>query len=160
MKYRIIVIAWSVVFVIMAVIFMFSSQPSKQSDKVSTGVTEIIVNTLPETRNLPDKDKNVLIAKSNEYVRKYAHVALYFILGLAITYALSVSIDYKNPLYLCIVAFMICLIYSVTDELHQLFVPGRGCQASDVLIDSGGAMVGCAVIAVIKRFKCKAHLIL
>lgn len=37
---------------------------------------------------------------------------------------------------------MICTGYAVRDEIHQLFVPGRGAQVRDVLIVSGGAVVG------------------
>ena len=29
-----------------------------------------------------------------------------------------------------------------SDEFHQLFVPGRGAQVKDVLIDTAGAIVG------------------
>ena len=36
----------------------------------------------------------------------------------------------------------ICLFYAVTDEYHQMFIPGRGSSVSDVLIDFGGALVG------------------
>ena len=29
-------------------------------------------------------------------------------------------------------------LYAVSDELHQLFVPGRSCELMDMLIDSSG----------------------
>ena len=38
--------------------------------------------------------------------------------------------------------FMICVIYAVSDEVHQAFVPGRGPALKDVLIDSAGAFTG------------------
>lgn len=31
--------------------------------------------------------------------------------------------------------------YAISDEVHQLFVPGRGRQVKDVIIDSAGAGV-------------------
>jgi len=33
---------------------------------------------------------------------------------------------------------LISLIYAMTDEIHQIFVPGRSCSLSDFLIDSCG----------------------
>ena len=34
------------------------------------------------------------------------------------------------------------MLYACSDELHQLFVPGRFCAFKDVMIDSSGAFVG------------------
>ena len=36
----------------------------------------------------------------------------------------------------------IAALYAVTDEFHQLFVPGRSGQFSDVVLDSAGALAG------------------
>ncbi len=38
------------------------------------------------------------------------------------------------------VAIIIALVYGVSDEIHQLFVPGRACSFSDFLIDSAGIL--------------------
>ena len=37
---------------------------------------------------------------------------------------------------------MFCSLYAISDEVHQLFVPGRGAQVKDVFIDIAGAAVG------------------
>ena len=39
-------------------------------------------------------------------------------------------------------SLLVCVLYAISDELHQLFVSGRGAQVKDVLIDSAGATVG------------------
>ena len=44
----------------------------------------------------------------------------------------------------------IATAYAATDEIHQLFVPERSGQISDVMIDSAGALAGVAVLAVIR----------
>lgn len=36
----------------------------------------------------------------------------------------------------------ICLLYAVTDEFHQSFVPGRTSLASDIIVDFAGASIG------------------
>jgi len=38
------------------------------------------------------------------------------------------------------IAIIIALVYGVSDEIHQLFVPGRACSFSDFLIDSAGIL--------------------
>jgi len=38
-------------------------------------------------------------------------------------------------------ALLICILYAVSDEVHQLFIPGRGGQFKDVIIDSAGVLV-------------------
>lgn len=48
-------------------------------------------------------------------------------------------------------SLVFCILYAISDELHQLFVPGRGAQVKDVVIDSSGAVVGIGVyVAAIK----------
>jgi VanZ family protein len=42
-----------------------------------------------------------------------------------------------------------CVLYAVSDEVHQLFVPGRGAQVTDVLIDNAGAFVGIGIYEVL-----------
>jgi VanZ family protein len=38
--------------------------------------------------------------------------------------------------------FFTGVLYAVSDEIHQLFVPGRAGQIRDVLIDACGVFVG------------------
>ena len=45
-----------------------------------------------------------------------------------------------NNLYL--ISIILCIIYATSDEIHQLFVPGRACQLRDILIDSIGSITG------------------
>ena len=39
-------------------------------------------------------------------------------------------------------ALTISLLYAISDEIHQLFVPGRAGQIRDVLIDFSGSLTG------------------
>lgn len=45
--------------------------------------------------------------------------------------------------------WIIAALYAASDEIHQLFVPGRSGQLSDVILDSAGALAGVAAFAVI-----------
>lgn len=71
-------------------------------------------------------------------IRKLAHFTEYLILGF-----LTINMLNKNDIskkYL--ISILICLIYATSDEIHQLFVPGRACQLRDILIDSIGSITG------------------
>ncbi|MBI1974847.1 MAG: VanZ family protein, partial [Parcubacteria group bacterium] len=39
------------------------------------------------------------------------------------------------------VAFWVAVIYAITDEIHQIFVPGREATIRDFLIDALGAFL-------------------
>ena len=41
-----------------------------------------------------------------------------------------------------IVSLLICIIYALTDEIHQLFIVNRSCELRDVLIDMIGVLIG------------------
>jgi len=39
-------------------------------------------------------------------------------------------------------SFLFCILYALSDEFHQVFVPGRDPKLSDVLVDSAGTGLG------------------
>lgn len=47
----------------------------------------------------------------------------------------------------CLVGMMIAIVYGISDESHQYFIPGRHCSLSDVVADSGGAILAYSVAA-------------
>ena len=80
-------------------------------------------------------------------IRKLAHFTLYFILGF-IASGLFVTIKNRGMLLKSAVSWGVCVLYAVSDEIHQYFVPGRACAAFDVFIDSLGAGLAVALFAV------------
>ena len=58
-----------------------------------------------------------------------------------------------NKKYL--LAFLICVIYAISDEIHQLFVPGRAGQVRDVLIDSAGSLLGIIIVMAFEKLLIK-----
>ncbi len=49
------------------------------------------------------------------------------------------------------IAIIIAMVYGVSDEIHQLFVPGRACSFSDFLIDSAGILFA-TILYLLLRF--------
>ena len=48
-----------------------------------------------------------------------------------------------------ILSFLFSVIYALSDEFHQTFVPGRDGNIVDVLIDSSGALVGILLSSIV-----------
>ncbi|WP_427338140.1 VanZ family protein [Caloranaerobacter sp. DY30410] len=93
-----------------------------------------------------------LVLKFNHIVRKFAHFGIYFVLGLLVTNAFVRSGVKGFKAFIFSLAF--CILYAVIDEIHQLFVPGRCAQVTDVLIDSVGAFGGIGmyeVLGIVRR---------
>ena len=109
----------------MVLIFCFSHQPAEQSAELSNG----LVSKLIEIFHLPFTD---------HFVRKSAHYSEYALLGILTANAMRLYLS-KNSSW---AALAVCSFYSVTDEFHQLFIPGRSCQFSDMLLDTAGSAVG------------------
>jgi VanZ family protein len=45
----------------------------------------------------------------------------------------------------CLLGVVVSIIYGITDEIHQYFVPGRHCSLYDVFSDTVGAMLAYGV---------------
>jgi len=78
--------------------------------------------------------------KLNLIIRKNAHAFEYCLLGVVVSNILFLlGVKGKNALT---TIMFICLLFAVTDEFHQRFVPGRASLVSDVLIDFAGSLIG------------------
>ena len=123
----------------MILIFSFSSDnadvSTKKSDSVIIRTCEVFLG-----RSLTNKEKEKYVDSLVFIVRKGAHFTIYLILGLLI-------MSYFKEIYLVsnkglLISIIICFLYACSDEIHQLFVPGRSGEIRDVLIDTTGGMVG------------------
>jgi VanZ family protein len=71
-------------------------------------------------------------------VKKGGHALGYGLLGLSYLRGLKGDSDMLDRRWFYLAWGMACL-YSVTDEFHQSFVPGRNPAVTDVMIDAIGA---------------------
>ncbi len=85
-------------------------------------------------------------ARPSAFESTLAHLALYGALALLLSWALATAGGGRSgPAWaLATVVFGLTVLYGVTDELHQAFVPGRQASQSDLAIDAAGAGLGIA----------------
>ena len=79
------------------------------------------------------------IAYAGKLIRKSAHFIAYLVLGFLVSHAMKSEV---HPAKWGGASLLLCAAYAISDEFHQLFVPGRGPMLKDVLIDGLGAAIG------------------
>ncbi len=134
----------------MAVIFSFSARPAEQSTGDSRWAGHMIGQLfVPGFGDWSDKEQEAFAEKVDYPVRKTAHAMEYAVLGLltAGAYIRRGTSIRKGIL----VPWGIAALYAASDEFHQLFVPGRSGQVSDVVLDSAGVLAGVLLLAGIRR---------
>jgi len=72
---------------------------------------------------------------------KLAHGFMYALLAAASLYSLSDNFKSSKPLHAGLLTVLFCLLYGMTDEYHQSFIPGREASIGDLAADSAGAAV-------------------
>lgn len=133
------IISFIVLILWMIVIFSFSSADANKS----TGTSDKVITTMIEIKDkitnneTPNNEKEIIVKNSSFYIRKIAHITEYLILGFLI-FNLLKQYSVTNIYY----AIGLSILYSCTDEFHQLFISGRSGSIRDVLIDSIGILIG------------------
>ncbi len=122
----------------LVVIFFLSSEGHDASSGRSDAVVEV-VRTLGATGAT-----DVLTF----LVRKSAHITAYFILGLLTVNVLRLYTLRIRSIVMIASAFV--LLYAVSDEFHQRFVPGRSSEVRDVMIDTTAGVVGVGIYALVE----------
>ena len=148
------------VIVIAAMIFLFSAQPAVESSELSAGLTRwILERMVPGFTGMTKAEQAGLVKMWGNALRKVAHFAEYAALGGALMAFIKLRMAPWSRRKAALAAWLGATLYAVTDELHQLFVSGRGPQFEDVCLDSLGALIGvllaAAVFAGVRRFRKK-----
>ncbi len=112
---------------VMAAIFCLSSQSGEESAETSGFVIGFLDLFFKST-------------VAQDFIRTLAHFTEYAVLG-SLMYNVIYSFNVKlTPL----VSIAFSLIYALSDEIHQYFVPERAFQLSDLAVDFGGIILGTA----------------
>ena len=132
------ILSWIAFLFWMFLIFFFSSQGGDDSAELSGGILEFINQILPFSLSL-------------HVIRKIAHFTEFFILGVLAFNLLRYYFQIDKKLFLKVAIF--CFFYACSDELHQLFIEGRGPSIMDVGIDFSGSLVSLFLIYLFITYK-------
>lgn len=146
------------------VIYYFSDQPDTISTIQSHGVIYSFAGLLGrEVRNM---NKLVTI---DGILRESAHGVEFCLLAMLVYNSLYLCLNYRKQeemllsaetgvictdkfrnikCFLC--GLVICTIYALTDEIHQIPVPGRAFELIDLFIDITGIIIGLALMYLIR----------
>lgn len=135
----------------MCLIFFLSSQTATDSDDTSDDVIEILLSSVyPEFDTLGIADKQFVVESFSSPIRKAAHFGEFFIFGTFV-FAFFVTFSSLSQKTHLLFSAMLGLFYAISDEVHQLFVPGRACRITDVYIDFCGVLAGVIFLFLIYR---------
>ena len=119
-------------FVVMLLIFIHSAMPADLSSEESGWFVDVFTRIFPfltSTENL------------TFLIRKAAHFTEYLLLGLSLRWGIEKSLP----------ALSVGILYAVSDEIHQHFVPGRSCEFRDICIDAAGVLAGVLMMKLLLR---------
>lgn len=126
----------------MFTIFLFSCENAEKSTERTENFINSVINvsggenTITSVSSSKIGDENILFI----LVRKGAHFFEFFLLGFLVVNLIK---DYKKlNIKIILLCILFCLLYAVSDEIHQYFVDGRSCQIKDIFIDTIGSAIG------------------
>ena len=144
MKRRNIVLKLLLLFIWLTFIFFMSNQNGSQSNEL----TNSIIYNFFKLFNLSDSTIEILISNLFFIIRKLAHFTEYFILGILFMNLFKEFniVSKKKLIYCC----LLCLLYAISDEFHQLFIGSRNGSIIDVLIDFIGSISGVLIYKLVQ----------
>lgn len=131
---------WLAIFGWIAIFYTLNQHSGGQIGDISATITNHLRHILQTVFPSLTHDANT----SYHLIRKSAHFFEYMLLGILILHALRYRL-----LSGAVIAVFISAFYAMTDEFHQLFVPGRGGEIRDVMIDSLGALTGVVIYLIL-----------
>ena len=138
----------------MSIIFILSNSPGEESKADSYGLGMLFCDIfVPDFEELPLDEQIELALKIDHPIRKGAHFFEYFVLGVLMARVFEICTKYKYSMKI-VFSWIISSLYAISDEVHQVFVPGRHGKIGDILLDSIGALVGVLIVFLFSLLYC------
>ncbi len=136
---------------LMFMIFSLSAENAKVSTSTSRSVTSKILSFFYDGFEYLTKSQQTrLISMVDKTVRTLAHFTEYALLSFL--FLINISFYKFTKIKKALLSLSGCFIFSVFDEIHQYFVPGRSFQVKDLFFDFLGALAGLLVFHLISIF--------
>lgn len=76
---------------------------------------------------------------------KVLHAFMYAVLGLCTCFVFPLRVWRQEPALAAAGVVLFCLMFGITDEIHQSFIAGRDSSGADIIADVTGAIVAAAL---------------
>jgi VanZ family protein len=142
-----------VVAALCAFIWYMSSRTGGDSGGMSEQVADAVARVaVPGYASGTAAEKARVVAGMQLPIRKAGHFLEFAALGAAVCCLLR-AIDRwpRTSAGRLAAAWGLAVAFAATDEVHQLFVPGREGKPTDVLIDAAGVLAGVAVVHLLTK---------
>ena len=146
-----VIISCVCILAVCSLIFSLSARTGSKSDSDSGSVESILPQGIVDLlARIFDVEEGKEDAFAEEALRVTAHFCEFALLGAVSV--LHVSVCSSKNVY--IPSGIFGVLYAVSDEVHQIFVPGRTFQFSDIMTDCLGVFGGllfCLIILAISK---------
>lgn len=131
------IISWFIVIILAIAVFYISTKSSDTLDN-NLGIVSWVRQNL--------SNLTYSIFGYNIDISPIGHFTEFLLLGAALYNALRLHLSKRTSI---ISSCIICSLYGVLDEIHQLFVPTRTCDFNDWIVDTIAACLGVAIMYLI-----------
>lgn len=129
-------------------IFFMSSQSGDESAVSSNIAADLIYRLyVLAAGNGEVMNETDFMMRFVSIIRQMAHFVEFMILGILTVMTFK---EYSFKKTIC-AAIIFCILYAISDEVHQLFVPNRYCSIEDMLIDTAGSITGIFLYHLFRR---------
>ncbi len=141
-------IAWTLIALCVAMIHDFSQQNAGHSNALSLEVTDVVYRVLEKPVGKINRNSEAF-ERLHGYVRKAAHALEFAMLALALMLALAATRMRLGTRIL--LTLVLCAAFAGYDEWSQAASLGRTPAPKDVVIDTFGALAGCAATMMVRQ---------
>ena len=85
------------------------------------------------------------------------HFGIFFLFNFFFMMCVYKYDRFENQFNLFLIVFLLSVFYSILDELHQFFVPGRMCSLEDIFVDLSGILFSFLVHVVYFNYSSKRY---
>lgn len=149
---------WLIISILLVIIWMvsvfkLSGEVSEVSGNRSGGVISSIIKMF--NSDISEEKLDNLTKELQPIIRKIAHFLLYSLGGFLIYNLIYIILRKYGYIKNIVISILCGVFYAITDEIHQLFVPGRSGEIRDVFIDTLGVIFGTLMYYLIISFLVK-----
>lgn len=144
-KFRI--LAFIPMLIMMGIIWGFSANSGEESSVQSLGIVYKIIDVVEEIqgKEFTPEERISMEEYIHTPIRKCAHMTEYLVFALTVAFPLCLYMSSKKRVQWT--TFCYCTLYATLDEVHQLYVPERSGQVTDVIVDGVGVAIGVLIFS-------------